>query len=231
MPAVKAVAALIPAFNEEKYIFDTVRAVLTIPEIEDVLVVDDGSLDDTAGAARRAGARVLSLPANGGKGEALNRGAAKIDAEVVVLLDADLGSTAGEARRLIIPVLEGWADLAIASFPESCRKGGFGLVKRLAGTGIKLFTGLETKSPLSGQRAMTREVLRRVTPFAAGFGVEVALTIKAARAGFRLLEVPVKMSHRDSRRDVRGFLHRGKQFWDVTRTMWELRNQGLGVRS
>ncbi|MCL6448064.1 MAG: glycosyltransferase family 2 protein [Armatimonadetes bacterium] len=224
MPAVKAVAALIPAFNEEKYIFDTVRAVLTIPEIEDVLVVDDGSLDDTAGAARRAGARVLSLPANGGKGEALNHGAAKTDAEVVVLLDADLGSTAGEARRLIIPVLEGRTDLAIAIFPESGRKGGFGLVKRLAGRGIKLFTGLETKSPLSGQRAMTREVLRRVTPFAAGFGVEVALTVKAVRAGFRLLEVPVMMGHRDSRRDARGFLHRGKQFWDVTRAMWELRN-------
>jgi len=221
----KAVAALIPAYNEAERIFETVRAVLAVPEIADVLVVDDGSLDGTAGAARRAGARVLSLPANAGKGEALNRGAAIINAEVVALLDADLGSTAREVRRLLIPVLEGSADLVIAGFPGSARKkgkGGLGLVKRLARTGIKLFTGLELNSPLSGQRALTREVLRLVTPFAAGFGVEVALTVKAARAGFRLLEVPVEMRHRESGRDLRGFLHRGKQFWDVTKTMWEL---------
>ncbi|MEW6425408.1 MAG: glycosyltransferase family 2 protein [Bacillota bacterium] len=221
-PANKKVMAIIPAYNEGECIYETVLAVLTIPEIGGVLVVDDGSTDDTSGAARLAGAQVLSLPANRGKGEALNRGVGKITAEVIVLLDADLGSSAGEARNLIIPVTEGEADMTIARFPESTRKSGFGLVRGLARTGVKFYTGLELSAPLSGQRAMTREVLRRVVPFASGFGVEVALTVRAAQAGFRILEVPVKMGHRETQRDLGGFLHRGRQFWDVARAFWEL---------
>ncbi len=222
MPVKKTAMAIIPAFNEEERIFETVRAVFSIPEIDGVLVVDDGSTDGTAGAARLAGAQVLSLPSNRGKGEALNQGVAKIKPDVVVLLDADLGGTAQEAGRLLMPVLEGEADMAVALFPGSARKAGFGLVRRLARAGIKFYTGLDMQSPLSGQRALTKEVLRRVIPFASGFGVEVALTIKAARAGFRILEVPVNMGHKETTRDLPGFLHRGRQFWHVARTLWKL---------
>lgn len=232
MRANKQAIVIIPAFNEEEKISETVRAVLSVPEVTNVLVVDDGSTDHTASAARLAGAKVLSLPSNVGKGKALNYGLGKIregNAEVIVLLDADLGATAKEAARLLAPVLEGKADMTVARFPASARKAGFGLVKRLAAEGIRYYTGLKTGSPLSGQRAMTREVLFCVTPFASGFGVEVALTIKAARAGFRILEVPVNMGHKETGRNLRGFLHRGKQFWHVVRTLWEIRNWELRV--
>ena len=70
-------------------------------------------------------------------------------------------------------------------------------------------------TPLSGQRAMTVDAFRAVSPFAPGFGMEVAMTVDALRAGFRVVEVPVEMSHRETGRDLAGFVHRGKQFKDI----------------
>lgn len=218
-----AVWVLVPAYNEEARIQDTVRAVLSIPEVGGVLVIDDGSSDATAEVARANGARVIRLPRNLGKGEALNRGAAACSADVIVLLDADLGTSASEARHLILPVMAGEADMTVARFPRARQKGGFGLVRGLARSGIKWYTGLLMESPLSGQRAMTKKVLQRLLPFAHGFGVEVGLTIKAARLGFKVVEVPVAMTHKETGRDLKGFLHRGKQFWHVARVLWEAR--------
>jgi glycosyltransferase involved in cell wall biosynthesis len=215
MPSGKTVEVLIPAYNEEDRISETIGAILNVPEINGVLVVDDGSTDDTAIKARLAGARVISLPGNSGKGEALNRGVKELAAEIIVFLDADLGSSAAEVKKLICPVISGDADMTIARFPKSKRKGGFGLVKRLAGEGIRRHTGLVMESPLSGQRAMTRPVLDKTTPFATGFGVEVSMTIIAAKEGFKIIEVPVDMRHNETGRNWRGFAHRGKQFWHV----------------
>jgi len=213
------VTALIPAHNEAARIADTVGALASIPEVGDILVIDDGSSDDTAAVARAAGARVLVLERNMGKGEALNRGAAVVTTEVVLLLDADLGASAAEGRKLLLPILRGEADMTVGRFPPARRRGGFGLVKGLARTGIRLYTGLQMESPLSGQRAMTRRVMERLLPFASGYGVEVGLTIRAARCGFRVAEVPVQMTHQETGRDWAGFLHRGRQFIHVLRVL------------
>lgn len=215
------VSVLIPAHNEEQTVGHTVRAVLAIPEVSEVIVVDDASIDRTAAVARAAGAQVIRLPRNRGKGEALNRGVAAVQGDIVLLLDADLEGTAVEARELLRPLLEGRADMAIAAFPPPRRKGGFGLVRGLARFGIRRFTGLRLKSPLSGQRALTREALAAVVPFARGYGVEVAMTVAAARSGLRIVEVPVQMRHRETGRNVAGFRHRGRQFRDVARTLWQ----------
>lgn len=217
--SIKRVVALIPAFNEEKYIGATVASLAALPEVNEIVVVDDASSDRTAELAAAAGARVIKIPKNSGKGAALNRGSAEIDAGVIMLLDGDLGEAAGEARWLLEPVLAGQADMTVAQFPPPRRKGGFGLVKGLARIGIKFYTGLEMQSPLSGQRVMTRQVMEKLLPFASGYGVEVGLTIKAARAGFKVLEVPVQMTHAETGRDLKGFWHRGRQFCHVARVL------------
>lgn len=212
------VLAMIPARNEAARVGATVRAARSIAGVDEVLVVADGSTDGTAEEARRAGARVLVAPRGVGKGGALE---AAIDrsarADVYVFLDGDLGESASSGAALLEEVVAGRADLAIGVLPREPRHGGFRLVKRFAAGVIARLAAFRAKEPLSGQRAMTREVLEVVRPLAPGFAVEVAMTIDAVRAGFRVLEVPVDMEHDPTGRDVGGFVHRGRQGWAVIR--------------
>jgi glycosyltransferase involved in cell wall biosynthesis len=212
-----SVVALIPAHNEAQRIGATVAAARSVPSIDRVLVVDDDSSDETVALARDAGAEVLALESNLGKGGALQAGLDAVgqDADVLVLLDGDLGSTASEAGLLIEPVLAGVADMTIATLPRPPRSGGFGLVKGLARFGIRSLSGFEATAPLSGQRALNRNAWEAATPFARGYGVEVGLTVRAARAGLTLLEVPTLMGHAATGRDLAGFAHRGRQFVQV----------------
>lgn len=212
------VEVLIPAHNESASIAATVAAAKSIPSVTRVLVVDDGSTDGTSRIAEKAGAEVLALRANAGKGAALEAGADLLGKDgVVVLLDADLGDTAAQAEALITPVIAGVADMSIAGFPRPQAKAGFGLVKSLARWGIRVLGDRDfvAGAPLSGQRAMTAECLAQVRPFASGYGVEVALTVRALRRGARLVEVPTTMAHAATGRDVAGFAHRGRQFLHV----------------
>ena len=217
--AQQKVSVLIPAHNEGKHIFDTVSAVTKIAEVNEIVVVDDASVDNTAQLAIDAGALVISLPKNVGKGEALNKGLQNLTGEILAFLDGDLGSSAAELKKLIHPVLADRADMTIAKFPRAKRKGGFGCVKGLARKGIKFFTGMEVTAPLSGQRVMKRKVIEALGGFASGYGVEVGMTIDAVRHGFRIEEVEVNMTHDETGRDLHGFLHRGKQFMHVARVL------------
>jgi glycosyltransferase involved in cell wall biosynthesis len=206
---------LIPAYNESKSIQATIKAVTDSGMVDQIIVINDCSDDDTSLLAKAAGAEVLDLPRNLGKGGALNCGLKIAKGNIIALLDGDLGKTAAEVIKLIEPVRSNKADLTIGRFPPAKRKGGFGLVSVLAKKGIRGFTGLEVSSPLSGQRVMRREVIEKIGPFESGFGVEVGMTIDVFRNGFRVKEVPVMMSHTETGRDLAGFIHRGHQFWDV----------------
>jgi len=219
-----SVVALVPAHNEAERIVATVRGALSVESIDRVIVIDDASSDDTASLARDAGAEVVRLDTNVGKGGALQAGLASVahDADVLVLLDGDLGSTATEAGALIGPILAGDADMTIATLPRPPASGGFGLVKGLARWGIRALSGFRATAPLSGQRALSRAGWEAATPFATGYGVEVGLTVRAARAGMRLLEVPTTMTHAATGRDVAGFAHRGRQFVQVASALVRL---------
>ncbi|MCD5406982.1 MAG: glycosyltransferase family 2 protein [Desulfotomaculum sp.] len=215
-----SVSVIIPAYNESRYIRRTVTAVWAIPEVNEVLVVDDGSTDDTALLATQAGARVIKLAQNSGKGGALTRGVAVSTGTVLLFLDGDLGSSAGHARQLLLPILAQQADMTIAKLPLTGKKAGFGLVKGLARAGIRYFTALQVQAPLSGQRALTKTVANKLIPLASGYGVEVGLTIKVARWGYRILEIAVPITHAETGRDLAGFKHRGRQFIHVAKELW-----------
>ncbi len=218
-------AAIIPARDEEVFIQATIAAALAVPGVTRVLVVDDGSTDATAEAARAAGADVLERHTSGGKAAALTDGLRELGAGgrgTVLFLDADLGSSASEAAALLAPVLAGEADMTIAAFPPApAGSGGFGLVKGLARWGIRTLgsRGFQPASPLSGQRALGPRAVAVALPLGSGYGVEVALTIRALRAGLRVLEVPLTMTHRHTGRDRAGFAHRGRQLVDVALTL------------
>lgn len=215
--------ALIAARDEAGRVGATVTAALAVPGVPRVVVADDGSCDATADEARSAGASVVALPRRVGKGDALNAALAEAGAaRAYLLLDADLGASAAEAAALLAPVQSGDADMTVAVLPKPPGSGGFGLVLSLARWGIRHLTGVEQRAPLSGQRALTAEALHLAGPFAPGFGAEVSLTVRALRAGARVVEVDVPMEHRATGRTARGFLHRGRQFADVAAALLRL---------
>ena len=136
--------------------------------------------------------------------------------EVFVMCDGDLGASAAGLGALAAAVGEGRCELAVAEFARRIG-GGFGIALRFARWAIRSGCGLETSAPISGQRALDRATLERVLPFAHGFGMEVGMTIDAVRAGARVSEIAVELSHRATGRTPAGFLHRGRQLLDVAR--------------
>lgn len=215
-----SLCVLIPAYNEADRVAATVTAARALPEVTEVLVINDGSTDATARVAEQAGARVVTQRRNSGKAAALTSGFYATQAPFLLLLDADLGATAQEAQKLIAPVLGGEADMTIATFPViPGRGGGMGLVVKLARGGILRATGKTLQAPLSGQRCLRREVLEAALPLDAGFGIETGLNLSALKAGWRILEIPTTMDHRVTQNDWRGRLHRARQLRDVAKAL------------
>jgi len=208
---------VVPAKDESERIAATVAAALTVDPL--VVVVDDGSTDDTARVAETAGATVVRHPRNRGKAAAMESGAAYApDEPYVLFLDADLGATAAEGAKLLDVVRRGEADCAIGTLPP-VKGGGHGFVVRLARDGIERATGWAPQQPLSGQRCLTRNAFRAVLPLADGFGVETAMTIDLLLHGFRVVEVPTEIAHRVTGTSWRHRLHRLRQYRDVRRAL------------
>jgi hypothetical protein len=223
------VAVVIPARNEADRIQATVTAALGLPDVALVIVVDDGSKDGTAAAARHAGAVVTRHARNRGKGAAMETGAEAAGLmdqrehrdrpRHLLFLDADLAGTAALAGPLIDPVLAGRADMTIAVFAATVKLGGHGLVVGLSGAGIRRATGWQPAQPLNGQRCLTRAAFEAARPLAHGWGVETGLTIDLLRKGMRVTEVEVELAHRATGTGMRAQLHRAHQLTDVARAL------------
>ena len=214
--------ALVPAFNSEGSVGATVEALLDL--VDEVLVIDDASVDSTGEAAASAGAAVLRLERNRGKTAAVAAGvAARSAADVYLLADADLGATARGLRTLLGPVASGAADMTIGVLPAAGGRGGFGLARNLAGWGIERATGWRPAAPLSGQRAVRGALLRALyalSPPGERFGLETSLSIDALEAGARVMEVQIEADHHHRGRTLSGFAHRARQAVDITRALW-----------
>jgi hypothetical protein len=228
-PASDEVAVVIPARDEADRIQATVTAALRIPSVALAIVVDDGSKDGTAAAARRAGAVVTRHARNRGKGAAMETGAAAVALldqreqrdrpRHLLFLDADLAGTAALAGPLTDPVLAGRADMTIAVFATTVKLGGHGLVVGLSGAGIRRATGWRPAQPLNGQRCLTRAAFAAACPLGRGWGVETGLTIDLLRQGLRVVEVEVELAHRATGTGMRAQLHRAHQLTDVARAL------------
>ena len=225
-------AVIIPAKNESDRIQATVAGASGLAGVDLVVVVDDGSTDDTAALAGDAGATVVRHSRSRGKAAAMETGAEAVrlveatatpgtvgQARHLLFLDGDLGATAAEAGPLIEPVRAGDADMTIAVFTDRVRQGGHGFVVGLSGAGIERATGWRPAQPLNGQRCLTRAAFELARPLAAGFGVETALTIDLLKRGMRVTEVEVPLAHRATGNDWHAQVHRARQFADVARAL------------
>ncbi|MFI4993808.1 MAG: glycosyltransferase [Solirubrobacterales bacterium] len=220
---------IITAYNEAPRIGATLAALAAAFPGAPVWVADDGSTDATALLAREAGARVVRSERVIGKGAAATRAAREAlvaaaqavkdgdDAQAIfILCDGDLGESAGKLGPLAGVTRGGEADVAVAKFATRVG-GGVGLAVGFARWAIRRRCGLQAQAPISGQRALHIRALEDVLPFAHGFGMEMGMTIDAVRAGHRVAEIELDLTHRVTGRTLMGFLHRGRQLIDFVR--------------
>ena len=223
---------IVAARNEADHIAATLEALASAFPAAPLWVADDASSDATADLALRRGARVVSRGRPHGKGANVTAAAEAalgdgIDPSTVVLLcDGDLGASAARLGPLVEAVRRDECDLAIGAFVRRVG-GGLGIALGFSRWTVERLAGLRLSAPLSGQRAMRAEVLLELLPLAAGFGMETAMDVDAARAGRRVREIELDLEHRATGRTPGGFLHRGRQLGDIGRVYVSRR---MGVR-
>jgi hypothetical protein len=206
------VAAIIVAFNQERRVASTVRGALSIPAVDLVLVIDDGSTDQTQSAAREAGAVVVRHSHRRGRSAAVETGFAVVtmrdergDApRHILLLDGGLGDHAVGAAPLASAVTEGAADLAIAVV------GGHG-DPHASGSA----SGWSPAEPLSRTRCLTREAMEASIPLSHGAGLDVGMTLDVLQAGLTATEVECEIRVRPAPAGARAPLLHANQYRDV----------------
>ena len=193
------IAVLIPCYNEEITVGKVVNEFRAqLPEAE-IYMFDNNSTDGTVDCARQAGARI-AFERRQGKGFVVQCIFSRVEADVYVMVDGDDTYPASEVHRLIQPIVSGEADMVVGSrlMPEV--DSDFRFLNRF---GNGLFLGLinsifhvKLSDVLSGYRAFSREFVKNIPVFGGGFETEVELTIRALARGYRIREVPVRLSSR-----------------------------------
>ncbi|MFN8052794.1 MAG: glycosyltransferase family 2 protein [Acidimicrobiales bacterium] len=203
---VRCLAAVMPAFNEEATLETAVRRVLDSPWVQELIVVDDGSSDRTADIAERLAAeddrmRLVRQPRNLGKGAALRRGFESATAPFVVVQDADLEYDPNDFGTLLVPLLDGRADVVfgsrfIAAGPSRVLYFWHFVGNRLLTLASNISTNLNLSDMETCYKAFRREVIQSIDLREDRFGFEPEVTAKVAAGRWRVYEVGVSYSGR-----------------------------------
>jgi glycosyltransferase involved in cell wall biosynthesis len=215
----EAVTAVVPVYNEEEYIEKTIDALKQIKAINEIIVVNDGSKDNTYEVLKKLQSiKVISYDKNHGKGFAIKQSLPHISNPYVLLVDGDLGSSAVELSKLVEALVPASNQMLVAVYPKPIKKGGFGLVKGLVRKSLRLLTSKSSETALSGQRIMGTEFLKKLE-LPNTYAIEFKITLEALRRNLEIVEIPVNIRHRETGRNIRGFLHRGKQFINILKVV------------
>jgi glycosyltransferase involved in cell wall biosynthesis len=194
------VSVVIPALNEEQPIADVVRECLATGVPNEVIVVDNGSSDRTADRAREAGARVVTAPQGYGRACAAGVSALSPECDVVVFLDGDGSDVPEFMSELVEPIACGTHDFVIGSRTRGQREPGSMNFQQIlsgqaAGLILRLLYGVRY-TDMCPFRAIRRDALENLGMREETYGWNLEMQMKAARAGLRVLEVPVNHRRR-----------------------------------
>lgn len=220
--------AVIPAFNEASRIADTLKAVH--PLVDGIVVIDDGSADDTAGVARHvadeiSGVTVLRHALNRGQGAALRTGteaAVMLGADVIVHVDADGQHDPTFIPSLVKPIAEGSADVVFGSRFLDAKPEGMPLLRRCLLVAARTFNAMavgiprRVTDPQSGMRAMSAAAARRI-PFQQDRMAHCSEILRlVTRSSLRWIEVPVRVRY------TAESLAKGQKSTDAFKIAWQL---------
>jgi len=221
-------SVVIPAYNEEKTLTTIVRKVLTIPQLLEIVIVDDCSTDHTPElaaelAAKNPQVRLIRQPKNAGKTEALKAGFAATRGEIVLVQDADLEYDPAEIPDVIQPILDGHADVVYGS-RFLVRKAARVLYfyhyianKFLTFTSNTL-TNLNMSDVETGYKAFRGEIIRNMIIVSHGFGFEIEVTAKVAKLRCSVYEIPISYYGRTYEEGKKiGFMDGIVAFWFIIR--------------
>ena len=182
------VSVIIPAYNEEDTVSKVISVIKKVSFVDEIIVVNDGSSDNTESEALKAGAIVINHDANKGKGEALYTGYKKADCDIIAFIDADIYNlTTTKVESMIRPILEGKTDITKTKFARES-----GRVTELTAKPLLnyFFPEISFEQPLSGQFAARKDVLKRIN-FEKDYGVDVGIVIDADVLGISITEVDI----------------------------------------
>ena len=182
------VSVIIPAYNEEDTVATVVEVVKKVSFVDEIIVVNDGSTDNTEAEALNAGARVITHEVNQGKGGALYTGYKEAECDIIAFIDADIHNlTSKKVESMIMPILEGKTDITKTKFARAS-----GRVTELTAKPLLnfFFPEISFEQPLSGQFAARKEILKRIN-FEKDYGVDVGIVIDADVLGISIMEVDI----------------------------------------
>ena len=187
-PKYQKVSVIIPAYNEEETVANVVGVVKKVSFVDEIIVVNDGSSDNTEAEALKAGAIVINHEVNKGKGEALQTGYKESECDIIAFIDADIHNlTSNKVEAMIKPILDGKTDITKTKFSRAS-----GRVTELTAKPLLnfFFPEISFEQPLSGQFAARKDVLRKIN-FESDYGVDVGIVIDADVQGISIMEVDI----------------------------------------
>ncbi len=200
------ITAIIPAYNEEKTIGNVLKPLSTVNIIDEIIVVSDGSQDNTAKIAKSYNARVIELEKNQGKTNAVLTGVKNTNADIILMLDADLiGLKVEHVMSLLQPVIDNKADMTVGIFKSG--RGATDLAQKIAPF-------------LSGQRVISVSIFSKLGKYKVkDYGIEMALTLMAEKEKIKVREIFLPdLTHvmkEEKRGMLLGLLSRLKMYWDI----------------
>jgi glycosyltransferase involved in cell wall biosynthesis len=216
------VAVVIPAFNEGQRVASVLRAVKTCKSIHEIIVVDDGSTDNTSKVASEIeGVKVVTLAKNVGKGGAMHAGVLQTSCPIILFVDADLaGLTAEHLEQILAPILRGECDMSVGVFRG-------GKIGSNAGMAISPF--------LSGQRALKRDFFLGIPSINdLRYGVEMAITEHARRRKITTRRVTLRGVSNTLKEEklglVKGIQARTKMYREIREAMVRSRKKKRSQR-
>jgi glycosyltransferase involved in cell wall biosynthesis len=201
---VRCISVVVPCYNESATILELLKSVLESPFVAEVIVVDDGSSDDTLSRAQSLDddrVRVLSQPVNAGKGAALRRGFREATADYVVVQDADLEYDPTEYAVLLQPLLDGKADVVygsrfLAGNAHRVLYFWHSVGNRLLTLASNMFTNLNLTDMETCYKMFRTPIIQGIDLEQDRFGFEPEITAKLARTHCRIYEVGISYSGR-----------------------------------